>query len=201
MKSLRSGADVRDYWGGRCELVKDFWIDGVAEVNPVPLEVTEQDHKGSGTVTFNGARNVLFITGQSINTPWLKSGQNADGLFLDYQSGSIRLHLVELKSKLTLAKFEKAITQLQWSFVKVRAVISTLGVSKIDNHICYIAYSDDCIASQLLSNPVAYKSALGSKARGALISYHKNEVILPYGNVARLEKIQRDAHGNAAVTI
>jgi hypothetical protein len=114
----------------------------------------------------------------------------ADGAFLSFREGEVHLHIVELKSKITLGTWAKVVQQFEGMFLTALAVARLLELRELARVTCYLAGTVDAItdapegASLILS-----KAPVGKwRTFGHLEAWNKNQVPLPLAVEATLVK-------------
>lgn len=188
---------MREAWGGKTERAEAVLKDGTLRLVEDRVDIDEVDEAGAGVVSLEVAGEAICFRPDPTATKWLKSSQCADGAFFEFVDGRLRLHIVELKSKLTLKKWSAAINQFRGMFLRARALSAVLGFDRPDDVVCYIAFKEDDLTSQIDSNPILKKLLLGRDAKGPLIEWRGGEIELDVGVLVPFVRIQRDDQGNS----
>src|ERR1700679_3345026 len=99
------------------ECLKHFSKDYVWETSDM-VEVVETSEGGAGIARFSFSGPAIVL--KAHNKPplvWsLKKRKCADGSFVTFEGDKARLHIVELKSKLTQSEWAKASEQIEGMF-------------------------------------------------------------------------------------
>jgi hypothetical protein len=98
---------------------------------------------------------------------FLKEESNADGALLIWRNDGSRdglfdAHIMECKKTITFSTWEKALVQLRWTFMRLRAVAGALGVP-LGRVTFYTAYRVENISSDSSRNPVLLRLSITSQ--------------------------------------
>ncbi|MFM7853374.1 MAG: hypothetical protein ACKO96_16000, partial [Flammeovirgaceae bacterium] len=92
---------------------------------------------------------------------WVKNKECADAALFVRRGGSNCLHVIELKSKITLAEWKKAKLQFEGMIFNAKSLLSVVDGESIDEFFCHISFSKDAINISETDDPVLLKTALG----------------------------------------
>lgn len=138
------------------------WIDRNHYTQGTRVAVVEKALGGEGTVTFEvgeGETALRFKLTESGRFPCIDQKKAADGVILHFdRDRKLRaLHLVELKSKVSAAKWLEIKAQLQGALHNAHALLGVLGLDCPQQIVCHTAYKQDALSQ----NPALLKSAMG----------------------------------------
>jgi len=145
-----------------------WFEDGLCIDTDGSFVIKETKKGGEGEVTCHPRSQVIAFNGlEGKNFYSLTNKKCADGIIFE-KSGedSWRLHIVELKSTISNGDWHTAKEQFAGAILHAHALIGLLGIPKIDEIKCYIAYRKDELRPREV-NPAAYKQQLGHSARKA----------------------------------
>lgn len=136
---------------------------------PGPVIVREVGAKGEAKVdlTLPGGHDYLEL--------WLPTGlfeillddKNADGAVLVVSpDGSMEAHVVECKRTVDGGHWGKALQQMKWTLVKLRALAGALGM-QIAGAVFYTAFREDRLSEEESPNPVSAERIVGEPADAA----------------------------------
>jgi len=171
-----------------------FHLDGVIAV--------EEDHGDSvARVELELSAPSLYIRHLS-NTPpilWCSQRKCADGAVLAESDGGLVLHVVELKSKLTLKEWRKVRQQFEGMIFNAISLSAVVEVARPSNVICYISFNSNAIDGDASANPALAKFAIGDRsAFSDLVEWKKGSIDIAGFTGIKLLKLQRDASTNSA---
>ncbi|MBJ3783476.1 hypothetical protein [Devosia sediminis] len=164
---------------GRLKYFREQHVKKVSHV----VEVVEMEADGAGTAKFAVLGEAVSLKGirQKSMLHALRSGRCADGAFITFDENGAHLHLVELKSSLTIGKWLQAIEQFCGMYFVASAISHLLGYSNFFSITCYLALDEDKITNGISSSPVFLKTLTGGKETlGDVESWAKNVVPLPF---------------------
>jgi hypothetical protein len=163
--------------------------------------VTEKEPSGASKALFKTDLPCVIVrSGRHPPLLWaLTQRKCADGAFFLFDKGEAQLHIVELKSKVTLATWAKVVEQFEGMFLTALAIARLLQVHELVRVTCYLAGTEDCITNASLSaTPTLLKAPVGmTKTFGGHESWAKEVVELPLSFKATLVKGWKDAAGVA----
>lgn len=166
------------------------------------IDIVERDPDGAGIARFHSASPCVLIRADK-HAPliWsLSQRKCADGAILSFDDVGAHLHIVELKSTVTLGTWAHAMQQLEGMYLAALAVSRLLQIDKLLSVTCYLAGAADKVtgASRLSASPSLFKTAVGkSTTFGGLESWTSEIVPLPFGVSATLKKQWKDGAGLA----
>jgi hypothetical protein len=183
-----------------CRLcLKLFNKDWVSEASG-RIVFAERSLTGKGKVVFKVDTSCIVIKPPKQRTIWALAQQKcADGAFLSFCDGEAKLHIIELKSKVTLGTWAHVLEQFEGMFLTSLAVARLLQIQKPAHVICYLVGKEDCITNELNSaTPTLLKAPVGSaRTFGGQESWNKGVVPLPLAFQATLVKGWRGTTGVA----
>ncbi len=165
------------------------------------IVIAETNPSGKGEAIFESVAPCIMINPDpKVPTLWALARRScADGAFLSFLDGEVQLHIVELKSKITLGTWAKVIEQFEGMFLTALAVVRLMEIHELARVTCYLAGTVDAItdapegASLILS-----KAPVGKwRTFGHLEAWNKNQVPLPLAVEATLVKGWKNAIGVA----
>jgi hypothetical protein len=162
------------------------------------IEIVETSPSGAGSAVFVTEQSAVVIkTGKNGPHVWsLRQRKCADGAFLVFDDEDTRLHLVELKSKLSLKDWAHALHQFEGMYLTALAVLRLLKIDHISAVTCYIAFTAENVSTPSAS-PVLLKTLVGSsRTLGGREEWEKELIHLPYATVANVVKGQRPVGGS-----
>jgi hypothetical protein len=177
-----------------------FNPDWVSEVSG-RIVIREPNPLGKGEAVFESDTPCIMIRAKE-QAPllWaLAQRKCADGAFFSFDNGEAHLHIVELKSKVTLGTWAIVVQQFEGMFLASLAAARLLEIHKPSYVTCYLAGTEDSITSESQSaSPALLKAPVGkSRTFGGWESWDKEVIALPLGFKAALVKGWKDAGGVA----
>lgn len=158
------------------------------------VEIIEKKTDGAGVCYFDAQAPVLLIKAKD-QAPivWsLKNSKCAEGAFLIKRNDlSLELHIVEMKSGLTLKDFLKVIQQWRGMYLSALAVIGIIKSSLPVKVVAYVAYKQDKINYVDATQPIMLKTQVGGALMPGKKEWSDERVILEHGVVAQIVKKQR----------
>jgi len=175
---------------------KDWVFEGAGSI-----VITETNPTGMGEAVFKSDTPCIVMKAQE-QSPllWaLAQRKCADGAFFSFDKGEAHLHIVELKSKVTLATWAKVVQQFEGMFLTSLAAARLLEIYKPTRVTCYLAGTEDSITSESESaSPTLLKAPVGkTRTFGGWESWNRGVVPLPLSFEAALVKGWKDAAGVA----
>ncbi|HLK82254.1 MAG TPA: hypothetical protein VKT99_12280 [Xanthobacteraceae bacterium] len=121
----------------------------------------------------------------------------ADGAFFLFEKNEVHLHIVEIKSKITLGEWAKILKQFEGMFLTALAVARLLQVHELARVTCYVAGRTDSITNKSQSaSPALLKTPVGmTKTLGGHEYWEKELVELPLSFRAPLVKGWKNSAG------
>jgi len=170
------------------------WVKEVAG----EFSIVEKDAVGAATATFRSAGPcILIVADRQAPIIWaLAQRKCADGAFLTFDELGAHLHIVEIKSRVTVSKWASIQHQMEGMYLSSVAVARLLSVQALGSVTCYLAGKEDAVtgARDVSASPTLLKTPVGkAKTFGGLEDWDKSEVQLPYGTKARLVRNWRGA--------
>lgn len=92
---------------------------------------------------------------------WARNKKCADAALIVESEGGVDIHIVELKSKLTVGEWSKARLQFEGMIFNARALVSVIEVQNVKSITCHISYVRDAINPSETDDPVLLKLPLG----------------------------------------
>lgn len=189
---------MKALWEGKEELCNALLKSSTAKIVDSSVNIEEMDPGGAGVVSIRIGGDALQFGPNETAIKWLASNECADGAFIEYDNGTLRLHIVELKSKLDTQKWKKAKSQFKGMFLRATAIRSILGFEDFESVTCYIAYCEDAVTPRMQSNPILLKRTIGDGKDISNLDDWKTRTISMDNNVsAKVVDIVRDAAGNS----
>ena len=111
------------------------------------IVIAETNPSGKGEAVFESAAPCIMINPDpKVPTLWALARRScADGAFLSFLDGEVQLHIVELKSKITLGTWAKVIEQFEGMFLTALAVVRLMEIHELARVTCYLAGTVDAI--------------------------------------------------------
>lgn len=92
---------------------------------------------------------------------FLAEDKNADGaLLLVLADGSVEAHICECKKTVDSSQWTKALRQMTWTLVKLRALAAALG-EQLAGAVFYTAFREDSLAEDSSPNPAGAERIVG----------------------------------------
>jgi len=165
------------------------------------IVIKETAEGGEGTAKFlTNSPSIVIKADDHAPLIWsLKQAKCADGAIVTFgNEGGPKYHLVELKSKLTVKAWVKALSQFEGMFLTTIATCSLLMKEAAVEVVCYIVFSEDALSNVQSTAPILAKTLVGSTSSiGHLEAWAKEVVDLPYAMQAKLMKSAKNADGVA----
>lgn len=164
------------------------------------VEIVETAQGGEGRAIFQvQSPAIIMRTHRRPPLVWgLKNPKCADGAFITFSEHGAHLHIVELKSRLTLGEWKNVILQLHGMYLAAVAAAHLCSISAFETVTCYVAFREDATAPMGSATPILLKTAVGmSKPLGGGQEWSVGEMEMPFGAMASIAKAQRDADGDA----
>jgi len=137
--------------------------------HPEKAVVVEQEVAGEARVECSLPEGALCIQ-WSLPTglfQFLKSEMNADGALLIWRDdgsrdGFFEAHVMECKKTVEQSTWNKALKQLRWTLLRLRALAGALGVP-IQRVTFYTAFREDTLSSTSSRNPLVPRNTITSR--------------------------------------
>ncbi|WP_143040458.1 hypothetical protein [Rhodobacter sp. 24-YEA-8] len=156
--------------------------------------VVEKSAQGAGKCCFESDLPVLFIKAMDKSTVlWsLKDKKCAEAAFCTVDAGGHScLHIVEMKSGLTLSKFNHVIEQFKGMLLAALATLSVTRNVEPTSVIVYLAYTDDKISYPPEEYGILRKTLVGGEEIAGKREWRRKEVMLHHSIKAKLITGQR----------
>ena len=163
------------------------------------IVVIEEKEDGKGTCEFLSKTPVLMIKAKNKNSAiWaLKDQKCAEASFLEINEEGIILHIVEMKSKLSLRTFKHACMQIEGMYFASLGVISSLKLNLPVKVYSYIAYTELDSVFYEDKPRIFNKHLIGSNQMvNKDISYWNDKRVNMKHIVSTLITGERDTNGN-----
>lgn len=169
------------------------------------ISVIEQTTGGEAKVTFSCETAALHLKHLDNQPPiaWVRNRKCADAAILVEEGGGIRLHVVELKSKLTRKEWLSAKLQFEGMIANVIAALAIMEGPKPTSVVCHISYTSAVLGPGEVADPILLKMKVGGGAVVGDLSDWEEEKLSLFGfSGVPLRKIPRDpATGQASSTL
>lgn len=181
------------------------WVDTFFyELAVDEIQVTEHVSGGQGTLTFQLNRLCLMLkidygTGDNhTHLKYLKQRQHGEAIIieLDDDYRAVRLHIIEMKSRLTEKKWKEVLQKFEGALYDSLAVMGLLGLEWPEAVVFHVAYTQDGLTTT--PSPSIAK-AIPNPLSPELRQWHYNAVNISWLEKAPLSRILRDENGNAAI--
>lgn len=160
------------------------------------IAVEELNASGAAEVTFPNDSLAIYIKHLDNQPPlkWTKNRRCADAAIVVQEGDDLKLHVVELKSKLTRTEWLKAKEQCAGMVANTIAVLAVGGLGRPSAVVYHVSFTEDVVNDNNKTNTVLMKVPLGGKSIIGDVSDWKNShtAILGYSSV-EIRKILRDA--------
>ncbi|MCG5516382.1 MULTISPECIES: hypothetical protein [unclassified Ectothiorhodospira] len=184
------------------------WIEPDHFERGQTVHVIEKSQDGAGTATFlSPAKNQLlrFNLSEVNRLRFIKQRRVADGVLVELSNDGLplRLHLIELKSGLTLSDWNKVKQQLLGALHNAHALMGLLGLPMPDQIECHTCYRRDRISPQDSAHPVLFKPGVGTRIEDHPAYDWINGYCELSSDFPRLphHRHQRDEQGNAEIAL
>lgn len=176
--------------------LKHFLPEYLYIVDPnVQFSLEEKKQAGAGKAYFSAATPTLVLKARD-QAPmvWAFSNkQCAEGAFVTFDDSGCRLHIIEMKSKLTQTEWAKVMRQLSGMYLTALAACRVLGIIDFQDIICYVAYKEDAMAADKSADPIFIKTFVGRRnPMSGSAEWTAESMDLPLGVRAQIRKGQRD---------
>lgn len=159
------------------------------------FEFIETKEGGEGICFFESNDKVLILKAHN-NPPLIWSLRNkkcAEGAFLVIRKdGTLELHILEMKSKLTHREFTKVLAQWSGMYLSALAILGIIQMKLPDKVFLYIAFKQDCVNQIDSRDPIFLKSQVGGASLPGVEEWSSNQVSLHHNITAHIVKKQRD---------
>lgn len=159
--------------------------------------IEEKKAGGEGKAHFSSAAPCLMIRAKD-QAPlvWaFRNRQCAEGAFLSFDAdGECRLHILEMKSKLTQGEWAKVMRQLSGMYLSALATCRLLGILEFKSVTCYVAFKEDAMSPAKSADMIFMKTFVGMENPiGGADEWQNEKMELPFATTAEIRKGQRDA--------
>ncbi|MBD8689341.1 MULTISPECIES: hypothetical protein [unclassified Rhizobium] len=166
---------------------------------PTPFHFEEKKKGGEGKAFFSPKDPCLIMKAKD-KAPmiWSFSNRNcAEGAFITFEDDGCRLHILEMKSKLTQGEWAKVLRQLEGMYLTSLAVCRLLGIHDFKEVICYVAYTEDAMSANENADMIFMKTFVGvENPVGGDDEWIVGRLGLPFDVIAKLKKGVRGADKN-----
>ncbi|UQA56476.1 hypothetical protein [Polyangium aurulentum] len=178
---------------------------------PGEVIVHETEKKGYARIACRFGEGVRAIQ-WSITAGDLRpigSEKNADGaVLLVRPDGALEAHVMECKQTIDSSTWKKALSQLEWTVIKLLAIAGALH-ERVERVVLYTAFRSNALApdesadASLFELPLGVEDSLASKREFPMrTSADETEVDLPgWASPFLLVKVRKDEHGHASVDL
>jgi hypothetical protein len=163
------------------------------------FSIEEKKQGGAGKAFFRSDKPSLVLKAKD-QAPmvWAFSNrQCAEGAFVTFDDDGCRLHILEMKSKLTQAEWAKVTRQLSGMYLTALAACRILGVTEFKSVVCYVAFKEDAMSPSKSADSIFMKTFVGRRnSVGGSDAWSTGVIKLPFDTSALIQKGQRDVHHN-----
>lgn len=178
---------------GNLELVDSNFVYKVESGSEIVFE--EKGEGGEGKVKFRSGSDVLVVKARNkAPVVWaLKNKKCGEAAFIskDSRDGSFILHILEMKSSLTLGQLRKSLLQLEGMYLSAICVMAVLGLGRPAAVKSYIAYSEDKVAANDDAQPVLKKVLVGGRLVPGRHEWMSGTVNFSHGVCSQIVKGKR----------
>lgn len=163
------------------------------------VRIEENFGQRSAGISFDIDVDALVLRHRDNQPPlkWCLKKKCADAAIILQKDDVLELHIIELKSKLTLAEWKRAREQFEGMALNAFAMIGALEGRSPDRLICHISFSVDAITRSTITDPVLLKFPVGSlKGLGGLEDWEDQLLDILGRKGVELRKWLRDPHTN-----
>jgi len=141
-------------------LKKEFHFFHDTEVS---IEEKQGDGRGGGvgTITLQVHSPCLCVRVPAEPIRWLSTKSCGDSIIFEFNHNIVHLHLLEMKSRITLNTWQKAKVQIHGAYLNALAMSGVLGIGDFGSVTVHIAYKEDSLHSNFNATPVVLKVGLG----------------------------------------
>lgn len=167
---------------------------------------TDGRGKGAGVIEIRTINHCLSIRLPKNPVRWLQLQKCGDAAIFEFENNNIHLHIVELKSKITIGEWEKAKDQALGAYLNSLAIKTLLEIAEFSSITLHIAYDEDAISAIGTTAPSSMKIGIGAKhtvgTPSAYTEWTSQAVNIPgIGVNIPLRFIVRDPSGNASAAL
>ncbi|WP_065326384.1 hypothetical protein [Tritonibacter mobilis] len=169
------------------DLVNSDYVFKVSSGAPIIVE--EKAKGGAGKCHFNSPQEALFIKAKDqAPVVWsLKNRKCAEAAFcLARADGSTTLHIVEMKSSLSLKTFLHVMEQIRGMYLSALATLSITKTAEPSEVTAYLAYNEDKISHGTGESLILSKTLVGGEELPGKREWRKKEIPLPHSKQAKL---------------
>lgn len=148
--------------------------------------------------------NALALRPKSNLQPitWTSEKKCADAAIVEFDPKGLKLHIIEMKSALTVEEWMSARRQCYGMFVNSLALRGLFDFDAYKSITVYIAYKSDRVSKPSGVNSVLLKTPVGGTHSFARVEeWRSKEFELADGLIVPIIGIQRDAAGDATIAV
>ncbi|MFT9418408.1 hypothetical protein [Acetobacter sp.] len=175
------------------DLFNEDYIRGIDSGEEIIIE--EKEVLGKGKCSFFSDSPVLFMKAKDqAPVVWaLKNRKCAEAAFFTTVSKKIHnLHIIEMKSKVSLKEFLKVIDQWKGMYLSAMGILGILKEGNPKNVFVYLAYKNENIYSPHSSSPVLLKTMVGGERLPGMQEWDSGIVSLHHNVRATIIKKVRE---------
>lgn len=163
--------------------------------------VLESDDQGKGECEFFSKTPIVMIKAKDKNSAiWaLKDQKCAEAAFIEINASGLVLHIVEMKSKLTIRVFIHACKQIEGMYFASLGVISSLKLDLPVKVISYIAYKqlDNNLSKEMPSVLTKHLIGTPEMTTKEMSYWYQKEIKLKHTNCS-LKTVERNENGDCS---
>lgn len=170
----------------------------VAESGAIVIRETEQG--GKCAVHFRTPRAAFGIrlTGNSETICWLRHGRRPDGIIVEIDQEKTILHIIELKSDLSLSEWQKTMEQIESGLINGLALTHVLGLAPPSRTTAQVSFIQDNVIPKNTDQPLRMKKQMGAvSGKPDWLIWNEREMITQDGHRIQIYPVPRlrDADG------
>ena len=161
------------------------------------FSIEEKQAGGEAVVKFENKDKVLCLRHLDNKPPlkWSANRQCADAAIFKSVDGSLFLHVVEIKSKVTPGEWIKAKRQCEGMIANAISVLAVGGLDRPEAVVIHVSFATDSTRIKVI-DPILIKVPLGSSSPIGDVSDWEKCITTLFGYEAvEVRKIQRDDAG------
>lgn len=162
--------------------------------------IEEKSAGGEGKSYFSAnSRCLIFKAGKQGPLIWaLENKKISEGAILSHNEDGYHLHLLEMKSKLTVGEWAKVVEQLKGMHLSALAVLRLLGVVELASVTCYVAFKQDAMSPQASADMILMKTFVGMEnPLSGNADWESEALELPFTGTSAIVKAQRNVSNDA----
>ncbi|MEC4593377.1 hypothetical protein VPG91_20405 [Nitrospirillum amazonense] len=153
--------------------------------------------RGPGTIRLSTQNKCLWMKLPETPIKWTQVQKCGDSAIIEFTQTGNRLHLLEMKSKITIKEWVKTKEQWLGAYINSLALSGVLELAPFSEIILYIAYTEESITSTNYdADPVMKKVGIGKSLITNTRDWGASTTSIGLGDW-RLRYVQRDSSGNA----